>query len=240
MSAQPTTDGTPIVTAAPVVAVDNLWRTYRAGTQQEVHALRSVSLKIEKPCVVVLKGRSGSGKTTLLNCIGGLDHPTKGTVQVFGYEVSRLDEGKLTQFRRKQVGFIFQSFGLNPLFSAYENVDIMLRIGGASNRECRERTTACLKQVGLTKWANHRPDELSGGQQQRIAIARSLANRPRLLLADEPTGDLDTATTREILTLFRQIVADEGVTVLLSSHDPIADEYADQVLRLSDGQFVEG
>ena len=240
MSAQPVTNGTPRVTAATVVAVDNLWRTYRAGTQQEVHALRGVSLKIEKPCVVVLKGRSGSGKTTLLNCIGGLDRPTKGTVQVFGWEVSRLGEGKLTQFRRKQVGFIFQSYGLNPLFSAYENVDIMLRMGGASNRECRERTTACLKLVGLTKWANHRPDELSGGQQQRIAIARSLANRPRLLLADEPTGDLDTATTREILTLFRQIVADEGVTVLLSSHDPIAEEYADQVLRLSDGQFVEG
>jgi ABC-type lipoprotein export system ATPase subunit len=116
----------------------------------------------------------------------------------------------------------------------------MLRMGGASNRECRERTTACLKLVGLTKWADHRPDELSGGQQQRIAIARSLANRPRLLLADEPTGDLDTATTREILTLFRQIVADEGVTVLLSSHDPIAEEYADQVLRLSDGKFVDG
>jgi putative ABC transport system ATP-binding protein len=227
-------------TYTPSVTVVNLWRTYRAGTQQEVHALRGVSLKIEKPCVVVLKGRSGSGKTTLLNCIGGLDRPTKGTVQVFGWEVSRLGEGKLTQFRRKQVGFIFQSFGLNPLFSAYENVDIMLRMGGASNRECRERTTACLKQVGLLKWANHRPDELSGGQQQRIAIARSLANRPRLLLADEPTGDLDTATTREILMLFRQIVADEGVTVLLSSHDPIAEEYADQVLRLSDGQFVEG
>ena len=240
MSAQPVTNGTPRVTAATVVAVDNLWRTYRAGTQQEVHALRGVSLKIENPSVVVLKGRSGSGKTTLLNCIGGLDRPTKGTVQVFGWEVSRLGEGKLTQFRRKQVGFIFQSFGLNPLFSAYENVDIMLRMGGASNRECRERTSACLKLVGLTKWANHRPDELSGGQQQRIAIARSLANRPRLLLADEPTGDLDTATTREILTLFRQIVADEGVTVLLSSHDPIAEEYADQVLRLSDGQFVEG
>jgi len=231
---------TPIAVTGPIVTVDNLWRTYRAGTQQEVHALRGVSLKIEKPRVLVLKGRSGSGKTTLLNCIGGLDRPTKGTVQVFGWEVSRLGEGKLTQFRRKQVGFIFQSFGLNPLFSAYENVDIMLRMGGASNRECRERTTACLKLVGLTKWANHRPDELSGGQQQRIAIARSLANRPRLLLADEPTGDLDTATTREILTLFRQIVADEGVTVLLSSHDPLAEEYADQVVRLSDGQFVEG
>ena len=240
MSARPATNGTPMVTAATVVAVDNLWRTYRADTQLEVHALRGVNLKIEKPCVVVLKGRSGSGKTTLLNSIGGLDRPTKGTVQVFGWEVSRLGEGKLTQFRSKQVGFIFQSFGLTPLFSAYENVDIMLRMGGASNRECRERTSACLKLVGLTKWANHRPDELSGGQQQRIAIARSLANRPRLLLADEPTGDLDTATTREILTLFRQIVADEGVTVLLSSHDPIAEEYAEQVLHLNDGQFVDG
>jgi putative ABC transport system ATP-binding protein len=239
MSARPAMNGTPMVTAATVVAVDNLWRTYRADTQQEVHALRGVNLKIEKPCVVVLKGRSGSGKTTLLNCIGGLDRPTKGTVQVFGWEVSCLGEGELTQFRRKQVGFIFQSFGLNPLFSAYENVDIMLRMGGASNRVCRERTTTCLKLVGLTKWANHRPDELSGGQQQRIAIARSLANRPRLLLADEPTGDLDTATTREILTLFRQIVADEGVTVLLSSHDPIAEGYADQVVCLSDGQFVD-
>ena len=163
MSARPATNGNPVVTAATVVAVDNLWRTYRADTQQEVHALRGVNLKIEKPCVVVLKGRSGSGKTTLLNCIGGLDRPTKGTVQVLGWEVSRLGEGELTRFRRKQVGFIFQSFGLNPLFSAYENVDIMLRMGGASNRVCRERTTSCLKLVGLTKWANHRPDELSGG-----------------------------------------------------------------------------
>ena len=239
MSAQLATNEPPIVPATSIVAVDNLWRMYRAGTQQEVHALRGVSLKIRKPCVVVLKGRSGSGKTTLLNCIGGLDRPTQGTVKVFGWEVSRLGEGKLIQFRRKLVGFIFQSFGLNPLFSAYENVDIMLRMSGASNRECRERTIACLKLVGLTKWANHRPDELSGGQQQRIAIARSLANRPRLLLADEPTGDLDTHTTREILALFRQIVAEEGVTVLLSSHDPIAEEYADQVLLLSDGQFVD-
>jgi putative ABC transport system ATP-binding protein len=240
MSAQLATNEPPNVPATSIVAVDNLWRTYRAGTQQEVHALRGVSLKIENPSVVVLKGRSGSGKTTLLNCIGGLDRPTKGTVHVFGLEVSHLDEGKLTQFRRKQVGFIFQSFGLNPLFSAYENVDIMLRMGGASNQACRERTIACLKLVGLMKWANHRPDELSGGQQQRIAIARSLANRPRLLLADEPTGDLDTTTTREILSLFRLIVTEEGVTVLLSSHDPISEEYADKVLSLSDGQFVNG
>jgi putative ABC transport system ATP-binding protein len=239
MSAQSAANNPLTVSGVSIVVVNNLWRTYHAGTQQEVYALRGVSLKIRKPCVVVLKGRSGSGKTTLLNCIGGLDRPTKGTVKVFGWEVSRLGEDKLIQFRRKLVGFIFQSFGLNPLFSAYENVDIMLRMSGATNRECRERTIACLKLVGLMKWANHRPDELSGGQQQRIAIARSLANRPRLLLADEPTGDLDTNTTREILALFRQIVAEEGVTVLLSSHDPIAEEYADQVLLLSDGQFVD-
>ncbi len=240
MSAQVTTNGAPPCIPATIVTVDNLWRTYRAGTQQEVHALRGVSLKIEKPSMVVLKGRSGSGKTTLLNCIGGLDRPTKGMVQVFGCELSRLDESRLTDFRRKQVGFIFQSFGLTPLFSAYENVDIMLRVSGASNRVCRERTAACLKLVGLAKWADHRPDELSGGQQQRIAIARALANRPRLLLADEPTGDLDTTTTHEILALFHKIVAEEDVTVLLSSHDPIAEEYADQVLHLSDGQFVDG
>jgi ABC-type lipoprotein export system ATPase subunit len=237
MNARSAANEIPTVKTPSIVEVDNLWRTYRAGTQQEINALRGVSFKIKKPSLVVLKGRSGSGKTTLLNCIGGLDYPTKGTVQVFGWEPSLLSEKKLTQFRRKQVGFIFQSFGLNPLFSAYENVDIMLRMGGSSNRDCRERTTACLKLVGLMKWASHRPDELSGGQQQRIAIARSLANRPRLLLADEPTGDLDTTTTREILSLFRQIMSEEGVTVLLTSHDPIAEEYADQVLCLSDGQF---
>ncbi len=239
MNAQFATNKTSPGAAPSIVSVENLWRTYRAGTQQEVHALRGVSLKIEKPSVVVLKGRSGSGKTTLLNCIGGLDRPTQGSVQVFGWEVSHLGESELTRFRRKQVSFIFQSFGLNPLFSAYENVDIMLRLGGAANRACRERTAACLQLVGLTKWANHRPDELSGGQHQRNAIARALANRPRLLLADEPSGDLDTSTTREILALFRQIVAEEGVTVLLSSHDPIAEEYADQIFHLSDGQLVD-
>lgn len=149
-----------------------------------------------------------------------------------------MSDRQLTRFRRKQVGFIFQSFGLNPLFSAYENVDIMLRIAGTSNRACRERVTACLELVGLTRWRQHRPDELSGGQQQRIAIARALANRPCLLLADEPTGDIDTATTRDILALFRRIAEEERVTIILSSHDPLVDGYADQVLHLQDGRFV--
>ena len=217
----------------------DVWRTYRPGTSQEVHALRGINLKIEKPCVAAIKGRSGSGKTTLLNCIGGLDRPTRGRISVFGQNLAEMEDRQLTRFRRRHVGFVFQSFGLNPSFSAYENVDIMLRMAGESNNQCRERSMFCLDLVGLTKWRNHRPDELSGGQQQRIAIARALANHPRLILADEPTGDLDSTTTKDILTLFRRIAEDEQVTLLISSHDPIIDLYADQVMRLSDGA-VEG
>ncbi len=219
----------------PIVEAIDLWRTYRPGTRQEVHALRGVSLKVGQPCVVAVKGRSGSGKTTLLNCIGGLDRPTRGRVSVFGSDLAQMDDRQLTLFRRRHVGFVFQSFGLNPTFSAYENVDIMLRMAGEPERHCRERTDFCLQLVGLTKWRNHRPDELSGGQQQRIAIARALANRPRLLLADEPTGDLDSSTTRDILALFRSIAEEEQVTLLISSHDPIVDVYSDQLVHLSDG-----
>jgi putative ABC transport system ATP-binding protein len=224
----------------PVLEVAEVWRTYRAGTQQEVHALRGVSLAIEQPSVVAIQGRSGSGKTTLLNCIGGLDQPSRGKIQVFGRVLAQMNDQQLTLFRRKHVGFIFQSFGLNPSFSAYENVDIMLRMAGQSNRECRERTLFCLELVGLTKWQHHRPDELSGGQQQRIAIARALANRPRLILADEPTGDLDSSTTRDILNLFSRIAREEQVTLLLSSHDPAVDLYADRIIRLRDGMVEEG
>jgi putative ABC transport system ATP-binding protein len=223
----------------PILDVNGVWRTYRPGTHQEVHALRGVSLKIEQPSVVAIKGRSGSGKTTLLNCIGGLDKPSRGRITVFGQNLAEMDEQQLTRFRRKHVGFIFQSFGLNPSFSAYENVDIMLRMAGESNRVCRERSMFCLELVGLAKWRNHRPDELSGGQQQRIAIARSLANHPRLILADEPTGDLDSTTTKDILALFRRIAEEEQVTLVISSHDPIIDQFTDRVVRLSDG-MVEG
>ncbi len=223
----------------PILEVEKVWRTYRPGTHQEVHALREVDLKVEQPVVVAIKGRSGSGKTTLLNCIGGLDKPSQGTIRVFGKNLAEMDDQQLTRFRRKYVGFIFQSFGLNPSFSAYENVDIMLRMAGESNQVCRERTEFCLDLVGLTKWRHHRPDELSGGQQQRIAIARALANHPRLILADEPTGDLDSSTTKDILALFRRIAVEEQVTLLISSHDPVVDLYVDRIVRLSDGAVVE-
>ncbi len=220
-----------------VVDTEELWRVYKIGTQ-EVPALRGVNLKIESGRFVTVKGRSGSGKTTLLNCIGGLDHPTSGVVRVFGRDLAELDDKQLTQWRRERVGFIFQSFGLLPTLSAYENVELMLRIAGTRSRERRERALHCLDLVGLSKWAQHRPFEMSGGQQQRVGIARALANNPQLILADEPTGELDSVTAREILALFRRIVEEEHVTLLIASHDALVAEYVDGVLQLKDGQIV--
>lgn len=220
-----------------VVETEELWRIYKTGAQ-EVQALRGIDLEIKPGHFVAVKGRSGSGKTTLLNCIGGLDHPTSGTVRVFGRDISRLSEGELTRWRREQVGFIFQSFGLLPTLSAFENVELMLRIAGARGRRRRTRALHCLDLVGLSKWAHHRPFEMSGGQQQRVGIARALANNPQLILADEPTGELDSTTAREILGLFRRIVEEENVTLLLVSHDALVDEYVDDVLQLKDGQIL--
>jgi putative ABC transport system ATP-binding protein len=222
-----------------VVETEDLWRVYKTGAQ-EIAALRGVSLRVEPGRFTVVMGRSGSGKTTLLNCIGGLDHPTSGIVRVFGRDISGLSEKQLTQWRREQVGFVFQSFGLLPTLSAYENVELMLRIAGVGGRERRQRALYCLELVGLRRWMQHRPYEMSGGQQQRVAIARSLANSPRLILADEPTGELDSTTAREILGLFRRVVEEEHVTLLMVSHDPLVNEYVDEVVRLKDGQIVEG
>ncbi|GAB4512952.1 MAG: ABC transporter ATP-binding protein [Anaerolineae bacterium] len=222
-----------------IVETEDLWRIYKVGAQ-EVPALRGVNMRIKPGRLIALKGRSGSGKTTLLNCIGGLDRPTRGIVRVFGQELADMNDGQLTEWRRHSVGFIFQAFGLLPTLSAYENVELMLRIAGVKGKERHERTMYCLELVGLTRWADHRPYEMSGGQQQRVAIARALANNPKLILADEPTGDLDSVTAREILSLFRQIVEEQHVTILMSSHDVLVDEYVDEILQLRDGQIVNG
>lgn len=220
-----------------IVETEGLWRVYKTGAQ-EVPALRGVNLQIGAGRFVAVKGRSGSGKTTLLNCVGGLDHPTSGVVRVFGQEISKLSGKQLTQWRRERVGFIFQSFGLLPTLSAYENVELMLRIAGVPGKERRERALHCLESVGLGRWVRHRPFEMSGGQQQRVGIARALANNPDLILADEPTGELDSTTAREILGLFRRIVEEERVTLVMVSHDALVDEYVDEVLQLKDGQIV--
>jgi putative ABC transport system ATP-binding protein len=208
------------------VETEDLWRVY-------------INLRIKPGRFVAVKGRSGSGKTTLLNCLGGLDHPSSGAVRVFGHDLSELSERELTQWRRDRVGFIFQSFGLLPTLSAYENVELMLRIAGMRGKERHERTLYCLGMVGLGKWIRHRPYEMSGGQQQRVGIARALVNRPRLILADEPTGELDSVTARETLDLFRRIVEEEHVTLLMASHDALVNDYVDEALQLRDGQIVQ-
>ncbi|MEM7125219.1 MAG: ABC transporter ATP-binding protein [Chloroflexota bacterium] len=220
-----------------VIQTEALWRVYKLG-DQEIPALRGVDLNIKSGDFLSLKGRSGSGKTTLLNCLGGLDKPTKGTVRILDQEIGKWNERQLTLWRRHQVGFIFQSLGLLPALSAYENVELMLRMTGTKAKERDRRTLECLGLVGLTKWKDHRPYEMSGGQQQRVAIARALANAPQIIIADEPTGELDTRTATEILGIFQSVVKEQNVTMLMATHDSLSDEFVDRVLRLKDGQIM--
>lgn len=226
----------PIAASAepPIVRTQELTRVFRVG-RTEVEALRGVNMQVPRGVFAALKGRSGSGKTTLLNLIGGLDRPSSGKVYVHEEELSQLSEKKLTDLRRRRIGFVFQSFALIPTFSAFENVELMLRIAGEW-RGRRQQAMRSLKLVGLDRWANHRPWELSGGQQQRVAIARALATRPELILADEPTGELDSTTGRQIMALFRHLVSQEGITVVMATHDPVVDEYAHIIFELGDGQ----
>lgn len=220
------------------IDVQNLQRVYQSVARPVV-ALNNVSLQVPSGRFVAVKGRSGSGKTTLLNCLGGLDMPTAGTIIIHGREITGMDDRQLTEWRQKEVGFIFQSFGLFPTLSAYENVELMLRIGKAPRRERHQRALHCLELVGLSKWADHRPYEMSGGQAQRVAIARAIANRPQIILADEATGELDTETARDILQLFVDVVAAEQITIFLATHDSLVDEYVDEVLQLQNGEIVE-
>ncbi|MFT5195292.1 MAG: putative ABC transport system ATP-binding protein [Cellvibrionaceae bacterium] len=219
------------------VKATHLRRVYHSAGR-EVEALKSISLEIPVGRFIAAKGKSGSGKTTLLNCLGGLDTPTSGEILIHGRSIEQMSEDERTNWRQKEVGFIFQAFGLLPTLSTYENIELMLRIAGFPRSERRSRTLEVINMVGLDKWTNHRPFEMSGGQQQRVAVARALANRPSLILADEATGELDTQTSHEILTLLKNIVSEENVTILLATHDDLVDGYADQVLRLSDGKII--
>ncbi len=221
----------------PIVRVQGVTRVYRVDSRQ-IPALRGVDLQIGAGRVVALRGRSGSGKTTLLNCIGGLDRPTSGQVWFEGREVTRLPDRDWVRLRRHRIGFVFQSQVLLPTYSARENVDLMLRLAGVSRRERQRRTEEVLTLMGLARWMEHRTFELSGGQQQRVAIARAIAPRPSLILADEPTGELDSATGQQILTLFRHIAVREGTTILIATHDPAVDVFADEVYYLQDGRIV--
>jgi putative ABC transport system ATP-binding protein len=217
-----------------IVVIEHVSRTYPSSAG-EVHALRDVSFSIQPGALVALVGRSGSGKTTLLNCVGGLDQPTSGRIVVAGREVTSLDERARTALRRDEVAFVFQNFGLVPMLSASENVGLPLRLRKVRPAEREARVAHLLELVGLSDHAPQRPSELSGGQQQRVAIARALANSPRVLIADEPTGQLDADTGATVMALLQSIVKSEGMTAIISTHDPSVQALADQTLRLADG-----
>jgi putative ABC transport system ATP-binding protein len=220
-----------------MVVARELGRTFSRGSMA-VHAVRGVSFRIGRGQLVALVGRSGSGKTTLLNMVGGLDSPTSGEVYVGGRNIAAMSAHERTMLRRSTISFIFQSFGLIPMLTAAENVGIPLRINGTPRAGRDDRVRLLLSVVGLDGHANQRPNELSGGQQQRVAIARALAVQPELLIADEPTGQLDSETGRQIMRLLRTVVVSEGITALVATHDPALHDMADEVLSLEDGQLV--
>ena len=222
----------------PAVTLVGLSRTYNMGIEQ-IHAVRDIHLTIPAGTMAVVKGPSGSGKTTLLNLMAGLDEPTAGEVQIGGQSLTALSPQTKIELRRKQVGFVFQTFGLLPFLSARENVEVPLRLVLASRQERKSRVDEALSLVGLSGRVNHRVHELSGGEQQRVALARALVNRPSLILADEPTGQLDSLTGANIIALLRDIIARTGVTVVIASHDPKVEDAADEVYRLQDGRLEQ-
>ena len=229
----------PVAGAAPtelIVQCENVSRVYHLASE-EVYACRDVSCEIPLGKLIALRGRSGSGKTTLINIMSGLDKPTSGKTYLFGRETTHMNDRELTELRRHRIGFIFQAFALLPVLSAFENVELPMRLAGVGARERHRRSTDLLEMVGLAKRMHHRPFELSGGEQGRVAIARALANEPGMIVADEPTGALDSVTGLQIMMLFKRIVQEKNVTIIMATHDPTISEIADETLIMSDGRM---
>jgi putative ABC transport system ATP-binding protein len=219
-----------------LIQIEDMTKVYQMGDVQ-VHALRGISLSVEEREYVAIMGASGSGKSTLMNMIGLLDRPTGGSYQIRGTEASKLSKGKLADLRNHEIGFVFQQFNLLPRISARRQVELPLFYAGISGRRGREMAEEALALVGLADRASHRPEELSGGEQQRVAIARALVNKPSILLADEPTGALDSKTGAEVLDLTDQL-HDQGLTVIMVTHDPQVAQRAERVITLSDGKII--
>ena len=200
-------------------------------------ALKGISIMVPKPSLTILKGRSGSGKTTLLNIIGALDAPTSGKVYFDGKDISDASDKERELLRRQEIGFIFQSVALIPVMTAYENVEYALRLAGYKG-DYKTRVMECLKLVGLSKRASHMPQELSGGEQQRVAIARAIAHKPKIIFADEPTGELDSATSLQVISIFKDLIEKEGITFVMTTHDPKLMGYGDMVYEILDGEVI--
>lgn len=221
-----------------IIRTDGLARDFKSGSTV-VHALKNVSIQLEKGMLTILRGRSGSGKTTLINLLGALDKPDSGVIQFNGRNVTSAGEHLKNELRRKHMGFVFQSVALISMMSAYENVEFGLRIAGYDKKLRTQRAKECLSLVGLSKRMNHRPHELSGGEQQRVAIARAIAHKPDIVFADEPTAELDTHMGLQVVKLFKSLVESEGLTVVMTTHDPSMIDIADHVLTLEDGEIAD-
>jgi ABC-type lipoprotein export system ATPase subunit len=224
-----------------LIELRSIYKTYHIG-ELDVPVLRGVSLSVKEGELVALMGSSGSGKSTLMNILGCLDHPTSGEYWLDGQEVSRLSADGRALLRNQKIGFIFQNFNLLPRTSALENVMLPLSYTteGLADREAKSRAMALLDRVGLSERSHHEPSQLSGGQQQRVAIARALINQPALLLADEPTGNLDSHTSAEVLHMFQQLNQQEAITIILVTHDPQVARHAEKIIRIRDGVIVDG
>jgi len=220
-----------------IIRTENIDRDFISG-RETVHALKNVNIKIERGMLTILRGRSGSGKTTLINLLGALDYPTKGKVFFDDKDITHMHQTERDELRRKDMGFIFQSVALISLMSAYENVEFALRIAGFGLKERRDRASECLNLVGLAKRMTHRPGELSGGEQQRVAIARAISHKPKIVFADEPTAELDTAMGIQVVGIFRKLIEIEGVTIVMTTHDPSMLDLADRVYTLEDGEII--
>lgn len=222
------------------IDVHGVNKYYNQGLPSEVHVLKDVNVCFDAGAFISIMGPSGSGKTTLLDIIGSLSRPTSGKVFLGGIDTSMLSDNELARIRRETIGFIFQQYNLVQSFTALENVELALRIGGVSHSEAKKRALSLLETVGLGHRINNRPNQMSGGEQQRVAIARALANRPKVILGDEPTGNLDTKTGNKILDLLRKLNKEEGYTIVTVTHDPEVGKIADKIIRLRDGIIVSG
>jgi putative ABC transport system ATP-binding protein len=221
-----------------VIETKQLKKYYNPGTELEVRALDGIDLVVQKGEFTAVVGPSGSGKTTLLNIIGGLDKPTNGKVDIDGQDITRFSEDDLIDFRLYNIGFVFQAYNLIPVLTAYENAEFIMLLQNRPEKERKQRVTQLLKEVGLEKQINKKPTHLSGGQQQRVAVARALASKPKFVLADEPTANLDSKSTTQLLGIMKRLNEEEGVTFIFSTHDQRVIERAMRVITLDDGKII--